>query len=62
MAKVKAKAPFFFDGKLYKKGDVLEIETASLNPVYMSEVPEIKTEKKAAPDKPAKKTTKKAKE
>lgn len=62
MTKVKAKAPFFNNGKLYKKGDVLEIETAAFNPIYMSELPEVRTAKTPASEKPAKKTTKKAKE
>lgn len=62
MTKVKAKAPFFNNGKLYKKGDVLEIETASFNPIYMSEIPEARTAKTTASEKPVRKTRKTAKE
>ena len=57
--KVKAKTAFFNGKTLYKKGDVLEIETASFNPINMIEIPEIKAEKKAAEVKTVKKTTKK---
>lgn len=46
--KVKAKTAFFNKDILYKKGDVLEIETSSFNPINMVEIPEIKTEKKSA--------------
>lgn len=59
--KARAKTAFFNNGKLYKKGDVLEIETASFNPILMVEVPEVKTAKTTASEKPARKTTKKAK-
>jgi hypothetical protein len=57
--KVKAKTAFFNGKTLYKKGDVLEIETAAFNPINMIEIPEIKAEKKAAEVKIVKKTTKK---
>lgn len=57
--KVKAKTAFFNGKTLYKKGDVLEIETAAFNPINMIEIPEIKVEKKAAEVKTVKKTTKK---
>jgi len=57
--KVKAKTAFFNGKTLYKKGDVLEIETAAFNPINMIEIPEIKAEKKAAEVKAVKKTTKK---
>lgn len=46
--KVKAKTAFFNKDILYKKGDVLEVETSAFNPINMVEVPEIKTEKKSA--------------
>jgi hypothetical protein len=59
--KVKAKTAFFNGKKLYKKGDVLEIETAAFNPINMIEIPEIKAEKKAAEVKTAKKSTTKKK-
>lgn len=57
--KVKAKTAFFNDGKLYKKNDILEVETASFDPINMVEIPEPKTEKKSAEVKTARKTTKK---
>ncbi len=57
--KVKAKTAFFNGKTLYKKGDVLEIETAAFNPINMIEIPEIKAEKKTAEVKTVKKTTKK---
>lgn len=57
--KVKAKTAFFNGKQLYKKGDVLEIETAAFNPINMIEIPEIKAAKKAAEVKTVKKTTKK---
>lgn len=57
--KVKAKTAFFNGKKLYKKGDVLEIETAAFNPINMIEIPEIKAEKKAAVKTAKKSTTKK---
>lgn len=57
--KVKAKTAFFNGKTLYKKGDVLEIETAAFNPINMIEIPEIKAEKKTAEVKIVKKTTKK---
>ena len=59
--RARAKTAFFNNGKLYKKGDTLEIETASFNPIRMVEVPEVKTAKTTASEKPAGKTTKKAK-
>lgn len=57
--KVKAKTAFFNGKTLYKKGDVLEIETAAFNPINMIEISEIKAAKKAAEVKTVKKTTKK---
>ena len=60
--KVKAKTAFFNKDILYKKGDVLEIETSAFNPINMVEIPEVKTEKKSAEVKTeAKKTTTKKK-
>lgn len=60
--KAKAKTAFFYDGRLYKRNDVLEIETASFNPINMVEIPEAKIEKKSAEVKTAtKKTTTKKK-
>ena len=61
--KVKAKTAFFNKDRLYKKGDVLEIETSSFNPINMVEIPEAKVEKKSAEVKTVakKKTTTKKK-
>ena len=61
--KVKAKTAFFNNDRLYKKGDVLEIETSSFNPINMVEIPEAKVEKKSAEVKTVakKKTTTKKK-
>lgn len=53
--RVIAKSSFFKDGKIYKKGDKLEIETAAFKPHLMTEIPELKIEKKEAGEKPVRK-------
>lgn len=63
--KVVAKTAFYHNNLLYKKGDKLEVETASFNPINMVEIPETRIEKKPTTEKVAtkkttgKKTTKK---
>ena len=57
--KARAKTAFFNKGTLYKKGDVLEIETASFNPILMTEIetPEVRiTKAPATPAAPASET------
>lgn len=56
--KIVLKSAFYKDGKIYKKGDKLEIETAAFKPYLMVEVPEVRAEKIEASEKPAKKTKK----
>lgn len=58
MMKVKAKAPWIDAQGIHKKGELVEIETASFNPLLMAEVAEEKVEKVSATAKTAKKTTK----
>lgn len=53
--RVIARSSFFKDGKIYKKGDKLEIETAAFKPHLMTEIPELKIEKKEAGEKPVRK-------
>ncbi len=59
--KVRMKSSLYHAGRIVKKGDVLVIETASFNPVLMTEIPEIKAEKKMADEKPAAKKSSKKK-
>lgn len=56
--KVILKSAFFKDGKVFKKGDKLELETAAFKPYLMAEVPEVKVKKVEASEKPTKKTKK----
>lgn len=58
--KVRIKSAYWHEQKVYKKGDVLEIETAAFNSILMAEIAEAKVEKVPV-EKPVKttKTTKK---
>lgn len=49
--KVKAKQPFYRDGKLYRKGDVLEVSTLGFDVQLMDVVPEEQKEKQAKKEK-----------
>lgn len=56
--KVSAKTSFFFNNRLYKKDDTLEVETTSFNPFLMTEIPEKRMEKKTTSEKVVQKKTK----
>lgn len=56
--KVFVKSALFYKGKIYKKGDRIEIETAAFKPWLMAEIAEAKVNKSSAETKP---TTKKSK-
>lgn len=59
---VKIKSAFWYKGKVYKKGDKVEVETSAFNPLLMDkvEIPEAIV-KVMADEKTAKKTTRKKK-
>lgn len=46
--RVIAKMPVYIKGKLYKRGEAINIETASFNPLTMAEIPESKAVKVTA--------------